>query len=187
MKATLLIGGKSDEWERSPADFYPTPEECTHALLNRFPTFQNLTVWEPACGDGAISKVMLGRGTTVISTDLHDRGFGTGGVDFMKTKNIFGARAIVTNPPFTVAEEFIRHARRMNVPFAMLLKGTYWQAAKRRALFDETGPHAICPMLWRPNFAPDRGKSPTMEFCWTVWADEPVKDTRYVLLARPDV
>ena len=140
MKATLIIGGNSDEWDRSPADFYPTPDECTVALLRRFPAFSRGTIWEPACGDGAISKLLTQRGASVISTDLHDRGFGVTGVDFMRAANIFGAQAIVTNPPFVLAEPFIRHAHSMGVPFAMLLKGTYWHAAARMKLFRETGP-----------------------------------------------
>jgi hypothetical protein len=187
MKATLIIGGGSDEWDRNHADFYPTPDDCTIALLRQFPTFSRGTIWEPACGDGAISKLLTQRGASVISTDLHDRGFGIAGVDFMQAANIFGAQAIVTNPPFIVAEQFIRHARSMKVPFAMLLKGTYWHAAVRMKLFRDTGPLAVCPMLWRPNFAPDRGKSPTMEFCWTVWSGTPMSVTQYIPLERPDV
>jgi len=40
-------------------------------------TFEG-SIWEPACGDGAISKVLLAAGFDVVSTDLIDRGFGTG-------------------------------------------------------------------------------------------------------------
>jgi hypothetical protein len=105
----------------------------------------------------------------------------------MQAANIFGATAVVTNPPFVWAEQFIRHAATMKVPFAMLLKGTYWHAAVRMKLFRDTGPLAVCPMLWRPNFAPDRGKSPTMEFCWTVWAGARMAVTQYIPLERPDV
>jgi hypothetical protein len=57
------------------------------------------TIWEPACGDGAISKVLEAAGYDVISTDLIDRGFGQGGVDFLKTTKALG-RNIVTNPPY---------------------------------------------------------------------------------------
>jgi hypothetical protein len=73
----------------------------------------------------------------------------------------------------------------MHVPFALLLKDTFWHAKNRHALFLETGPAAVMPMLWRPNMAPDRGKSPTMEFCWTVWDASPAPQCHYTPLERP--
>jgi tRNA G10 N-methylase Trm11 len=82
---------------REPFEFYPTPPEATRALLS-VERFEG-TIWEPACGDGAISKVLEAAGYYVISTDLIDRGYGTGGVDFLKTTEALG-RNIVTNPPY---------------------------------------------------------------------------------------
>lgn len=61
---------------RVPHDFYPTPPEAVRALLS-VETFTG-SIWEPACGDGAISKVLIEAGFEVVSTDLIDRGFGTG-------------------------------------------------------------------------------------------------------------
>ena len=79
-------------------DFYPTPPEATQALLN-VETFSG-SIFEPACGDGAICKVLLKNGhTNIIASDLIDRGYGTGGIDFLKCKTT--ADNIVTNPPFS--------------------------------------------------------------------------------------
>jgi hypothetical protein len=61
-------------------------------------TFEG-SIWEPACGDGAISKVLEAAGYTVISTDLVDRGYGHGGHDFLKSETPLG-RNIITNPPY---------------------------------------------------------------------------------------
>ena len=61
---------------RVPHDFYPTPPEAIRALLS-VETFEG-SIWEPACGDGAISKVLLEAGHEVVSTDLIDRGYGAG-------------------------------------------------------------------------------------------------------------
>lgn len=61
---------------RVPHDFYPTPPEAVRALLS-VEAFEG-SIWEPACGDGAISKVLLAAGFDVVSTDLIDRGFGSG-------------------------------------------------------------------------------------------------------------
>jgi ParB-like chromosome segregation protein Spo0J len=80
---------------RQEDDFYRTPVEAVRALLavEQFPT----TIWEPACGDGAISRVLAEAGHTVISTDLIDRGFGNGGIDFL-AETERRADCIVTNP-----------------------------------------------------------------------------------------
>ena len=96
----------TDPENRDPFDFYATPAWGTEALLRveRFP----LRVWEPACGDGAMSHV-LERTRTVVSTDLIDRGYGTAPVDFLQTTHA-EASAVVTNPPFRLAEEFLHHA-----------------------------------------------------------------------------
>lgn len=82
---------------REPFEFYPTPPEATRALLS-VERFEG-SIWEPACGDGAISRELEAAGYEVISTDLIDRGYGTGGVDFLKTTEPL-ARNIVTNPPY---------------------------------------------------------------------------------------
>lgn len=186
LNSSTIIGGASPVHKRSEADFYATPPDCTVALLNDYGRMLGHRVWEPACGDGAISEVLTAAGKDVFSTDLRHTGFGTGGVDALGTRpeNI---DSIVTNPPFNLAVQFIRHLRSLHLPFALLLKATFWHAASRRALFRETGPLAVCPLLWRPAMDPSRGKSATMDFCWTVWTDAPVPSCDYTPLPRPDM
>lgn len=82
---------------RAAYEFYPTPPEATRALLS-VESFEG-DIWEPACGDGAISKVLEAAGYQVVSTDLIDRGFGAGGQDFLKSPEPL-ARNIITNPPY---------------------------------------------------------------------------------------
>src|SRR5690349_21675354 len=67
---------------RVPFDFYATPPEATRALL----TVEGFDapIWEPACGDGAISRPLIEAGHDVVSTDLIDRGYGTAGIDFIR-------------------------------------------------------------------------------------------------------
>ena len=180
--SATIIGGMSHAHRRNAADFYPTPPECTWALLRHFNPPG--PVWEPACGDGAISKELKASGLSVFSTDLHDRGYGLAGMDFL---NRVGAefRSIVTNPPFSLAEQFIRRARSFGVPFAMLLKSTYWHAAGRQELFGNTGPEQVIAMTWRPAFDTSRGKSPTMDVIWTTWGAEPSDICVYKTAAKP--
>jgi hypothetical protein len=184
MKSSVMIGGKSDSYTRHQSDFYATPEDCTLALLQHFGRlFADHKVWEPACGDGAISKVLLRDGFDVESTDLRDSGYGSHGVDFL-TSDLRGG-AIITNPPFNLADRFINRSLQFGVPFAMLLKANYWHAAKRVDLFYKKPPRAVLSMAWRPAMAPVRGKSATMDFIWTVWdATDRQEPTQYVVTRR---
>lgn len=85
---------------RAPNEFYPTPPEAARALLS-VESFDG-DIWEPACGDGAISEVLVGAGYDVVSTDLIAYGYGEAGVDFL-TQTKARAKHIVTNPPYAPA------------------------------------------------------------------------------------
>ncbi len=86
-------------YEREGRDFYATPSWVTEALL-RHVRFRG-SVWEPCCGDGAMSTVLAAHSYKVTSTDIAERGFGTSGIDFLTCQNMpEGCRSIVTNPPY---------------------------------------------------------------------------------------
>lgn len=180
---SLANGG--DSGRRRALDFYPTPPEVTHALM-KFLALSPCAIWEPACGDGAMSTVLSAYGHAVYSSDIRDTGFGVGGVDFL-TAPAHQYHAIITNPPFNKSEAFIRCALQQAPIVAMLLKSQYWHAKKRKALFDEYVPAAILPLTWRPDFLNgERGGAPTMECLWTVWLPN---DNRaiYQPLERPPI
>jgi len=184
MRSSTIIGGKSPKNSRNAADFYATPPECTIALLEHFDwLFRGGRIWEPACGDGAISKVLEDRNFRVISTDLHDRGYGHSNMNFLTAD--CSCDGIITNPPFNLAAEFIERCAQKEVPFAMLTKATFWHAKKRQNLFNQTKPLAVIALTWRPAMSPERGKSATMDFIWTVWSKKPYHLTNYILASKP--
>src|SRR5882724_8507263 len=94
---------------RARYEFYPTPPEATRALLS-VESF-DCPIWEPACGRGAISKVLEAAGYPVVSTDLVQRDCGVGGIDFL-SQTESRAKHIVTNPPYGrgVGDAFVKHA-----------------------------------------------------------------------------
>src|SRR5215470_5861126 len=79
---------------RADHDFYPTPPEAVRALLS-VEQFDG-PIWEPACGDGAISRVLEEQGHQVTSTDLIDRGYGEADVDFLSPAA--ATRVMLENP-----------------------------------------------------------------------------------------
>jgi hypothetical protein len=118
---------------------------------------------------------------------LINRGYGIGEVDFINSPPPSSdITAIVTNPPFNLAEQFIRHAiLDLQIPYcALLLKATYWHAKSRISLFKECPPAVIYPLTWRLDFM-NRGR-PTMECSWIVW-DRSRVGTKYELLEKPQV
>lgn len=163
------------DYDRKEADFYPTPPENVDCLHLVEPL--NGTVWwEPACGEGHISKrIMELTGETVFSTDLHDRGFGRTGIDFLAmagtSPNITG---IITNPPYgDLAEEFIRHAleimERVEGKVAMFLRNEYDCGKERRSLFAQHPfAHKII-VTKRPRWIEGSKGSPRHNYAWYVW------------------
>ena len=72
--------------EREAFDYYATDPRAVEMLLE-LEQFSPV-IWEPACGEGHISKVLQAHGYEVISTDLIYRGFGDPEpLDFLKECN----------------------------------------------------------------------------------------------------
>jgi hypothetical protein len=176
------------KWERKPADLYPTPVDGTESLIPALKAMKRpdglpiKRIWEPACGDGRLARVLEWHGFEVISTDLREfPGYGEGGLDFLvehpMTKwgwDVGEIDAIVTNPPFSLAEEFIRRALMFTPNVAMLLKQTYWNVGGRSAgLWLDHMPDLELKLTWRLAFlAKERGNSPLMDCMWNIWSGE---------------
>ena len=58
--------------DREEFDFYQTPNYAVKTLIERF-DFKSKTIWEPMCGNGAISKPFIDAGYDVFSTDIVER------------------------------------------------------------------------------------------------------------------
>jgi len=144
MSALSIVGSSRLNGDRQKEDFYPTPGYVVDELLKR-ETFTGLTR-EPACGDGAISKVLLSHGMEVISTDIVDRGFsGTGIIDFLSENTLFEkangmvCNNIITNPPYSLALEFVLKSKKVaQKKIAMFLKTVFLESEGRREMFADT-------------------------------------------------
>lgn len=124
-------------------NLYQTPPEAMRALLSL--TRFSPTVWEPACGRGAISRLLENAGYEVILSDLRDYGTHNRHGEVQEIGNFLetgrrtgkapgitgawnGALAapenvdIVTNPPYgTDLNKFVAHALRVHRPRRMAL------------------------------------------------------------------
>jgi hypothetical protein len=94
-------------------DVYETPPDAVDALLRieRLPH----RIWEPACGPGAIVLALRAAGFSVRATDIADYGCpnSTARIDFLLERTAADCEAILTNPPYRLAAEFVTHALTM--------------------------------------------------------------------------
>src|SRR5438128_12445686 len=108
-KSTFVTLGASSHsgTDREEHDYYATDPSAVAPLL-RLVDWTDKPIWEAACGEGHLSKEMERLGCTVISTDLIDRGYGEGGVDFFKATEL-RAPYIITYPQYKYETEFLDH------------------------------------------------------------------------------
>jgi hypothetical protein len=165
---------------RLPNEFYPTPPEATRALLS-VETFEG-SIWEPACGEGAIAKELTAAGHTVVSTDLVDYGFGIPRVDFLKEIRP-RARHIVTNPPYGsgLADAFITRSldfvRETRGTVAMLLNLASLAHRTRTRWWREHPParlYAIDDIVCWPEhrYGPAPSYFSKHRYFWAVWTPD---------------
>jgi hypothetical protein len=151
-------------------DFFPTPRWATKALVDH-EVFEG-RVWECACGNGAMSEVLSEAGYDVTSSDLYDRGYGTGGVDFLASEQ--HTENVVTNPPYNAAEGFLHKAlESSSSKVALLLRLAFLEGINRQhSIFLEKPPARVWVFSERITFYPagaERKGSGTTAYAWFVW------------------
>jgi hypothetical protein len=155
MSLDLATGSVRAALSERGDDLYETPACAVHALLAVEPV--PLTVWEPACGPGAIVSILRASGRAVVATDLVAWGCpdSESGVDFLMECNApDGVPAIVTNPPFKLADEFAAHALLVRV----------WMFAPR------------LPFMHRHGYEGKKNSNSGMPFAWFVFHRDAAKD-----------
>lgn len=157
----------------SGSDFYPTPAWATEALLGAESFIGE--VWECACGDGAMSKVLTAAGLEVYSSDLHDRNFGESDINFLHLNR--ATDNIITNPPFGLAGEFVLHALTVaKNKVAIFSRLSFLESAKRyKNIFKESPPTRVLVFSERVTLYPSgviTGGTSTIAFCWLIWDKE---------------
>mgnify|MGYP001417930486 CR=1 FL=1 len=151
-------------------DFFPTPAWATEALVDN-EKFEG-DIWECACGNGAMSKVLESVNSQTYSSDLFDRGYGEAGVDFLNSNKKFDN--IVTNPPYNAAEGFVKQSLRLaNKKFALLLRLAFLEGSNRqRTIFSQNPPSRVWVFSERITFYPAGAEvkgSGTTAYAWFVW------------------
>ncbi len=144
-------------------DDYQTPPSALSILIPYLDP--GWTIWEPAAGEGYLVRALQEAGFQVISSDIH-----RGGQDFLTYEPREHYDVIVTNPPYTLKDEFLERAYHLGKPFAFLLPLTTLEGKKRQVLFSENGISLLIPSK-RINFVTPDGRNSGSWFltAWFTW------------------
>jgi hypothetical protein len=172
-------------YPRTERDFYPTPARATEAFIKATKQhWAHRIVCEPACGDGAIAKVIEPHCQGVVKTDIHAyEGYDPDAlVDFLNVADyeeyctLSGGRptAIITNPPYgDLAEAFSWKAIGLMEEcggYVAMLCRHEWDAAKGRGpLFDHPAFDAKVTLRFRPRWIENSKGAPRFAYAWYCW------------------
>lgn len=174
-------------------DYFPTPPFATRALCEFLSlgapgiTLSDQDVWEPACGEMHMAQPLAEYFRSVRASDVH-RYADHEVMDFL----FFGDREpetdwIITNPPFMLAQAFIKTALTVaRGGVAMLLRGAFLEGQDRHeTLFEQTPPDYVLQFTERVVMLSDRliragavdpfadkagtKASSATSYCWFVW------------------
>ena len=167
------------EKEREIDDFYATSPIAIDLLKKKIDL--PYKILEPACGSGCLSERLKEHNHDVYSYDIVDRGYG-------KVQNFFemlippieGDFAIVTNPPYKYALQFVKHSLNIvpnNNLVCMFLKTTFAEGKRRyNELFSVTPPTCVLQCIERVlcaknadfDYMVNHGGS-AVSYAWWVW------------------
>jgi hypothetical protein len=143
----------------SPDDFQTPP----HGVAPLLPFLEKTwTIWEPAAGKGNITRYLRAHGLSVVSSDIKN-----GSAFSFLTYRPREFDCIVTNPPFSLKNEFLERAYALGKPFAFLLPLTTLESRRRQDLFRR---HGVQIVLFdrRLNFETPSGTGSSSWFA-TAW------------------
>lgn len=155
-------------------DLYETPECATLALMRVADLPKK--IWEPCAGRGAISRVLRDAGHEVIAQDIvsHENAdpYIIPRIDFlMEAKAPDGVACIVTNPPYKLSNEFIRHSLSLVPRAFFLLRFLSAEGVERSDIIDHhlrqiwLGRERLPPMH-RDGWEGKKTKSPPIVYAW---------------------
>lgn len=192
LSGAQLAGGNSVT-DKAENDFYATDPKTVDLFMKKalqdglFSDLQEQIIWECACGNGNIAKKMKQYfpESHIRATDLVYRGYGEGNIDFLtETRK---AKMIITNPPFSLMNDFIKQGLKLSDKYLVLFAKIQTLEGVDRRKIVENSPlkyvyvHTTRQATWKNGEALDpKGKkwATTMFLAWFIWdktyTDEPV-------------
>lgn len=176
-------------------DYFPTPPWATRALCEflreRGEVLDAQSCWEPACGEMHMARPLGEYFDRVEATDVFRYSLEHGICDFLTPGSVRHAHWIVTNPPFTLAQQFVEKGLSVAMRgVAMLVRSAFIEGDERhRELFSKLPPSYMLQYVERVTmlqgrlirtgaldpFNPDdatgepRKAASATSYCWLIW------------------
>ena len=165
-KLKIQMNGRSDE--------FMTPQYAIKPLIPFLK--KEWLIWECAWGKGSLAKHLEKEGFNVI-------GFKD---DFLNLENTINeANIIITNPPYSIKDKFLKRAFELGKPFAFLMPLTALEGLKRGDLFRRYGIQLIIPNRIINFITPSgKGSGAWFQTAWFCWKMNLPKDLNFVELNK---
>jgi hypothetical protein len=173
----LAVSSTKRGRERNRADNYPTPAWCVKRLVEavRLPAGDWL---EPCAGDGAIIDAINIPGVKWDALEIRKipvrrleqnpnvAAVHCNALEFLQDETLHYSVAI-SNPPFSLAQQFIDICLQRANHVVMLLRLNYLSSEKRHEFMTHTRPD-VYVLPNRPSFV-GGGKTDSIEYAWFHW------------------
>ena len=143
------------------SDHFQTPAWALEPLFTHLKAADIFTIWEPARGKGNIVNALHKAGFCPFGTDILD------GDDFLTYDLVHEYDCIITNPPFSLKDQFLARCYELGKPFALLLPFTALEGQFRQSLYRQYGVEVIV-LPKRVNFETPSGNGSSAWFP-TAW------------------
>ena len=181
---------------RHKDDFYETPGWCTEALMPHLECYlmgkAKPQFLEPAAGSGAVMRVVdnyFDPGDRLHGIDINPRMRGVKAGDFLQIPPVPEYDVIITNPPYSLALEFVQRAlewRRDEYSIVAMLLRVNFLGSRKRAKWLRDHPPRLHVTPRRPCFTGD-GKTDATEYAWFVWKEPFPEFSEIVILDTEDL
>lgn len=144
-------------------DFYATPAWCTRAIVKALGDSVDRSKWwlEPACGDGAIEKVLSEEFgiSKVVATDIAPGPRYAGQFDYCHELDYIEGKpshnyfdVAITNPPYSLAFDFVARMV-LDARVAVALLPLSFLGSRKRRSWLQAHPPNLFVLSGRPSFA----------------------------------
>lgn len=149
-------------YDRPESDFYPTPDSVVYDLFETVPKLDpytsGMTYLEPCYGSGKMYR-HLPVGSRWAELDM--------GVDYLNTQ-FDKVDCIITNPPFSLAKEFLEKSLTEATVVVYLLRLNFLSSQKRKEFWLKNKPTSLAVLSKRPSFTRD-GKTDSSDYGWFIF------------------
>ena len=146
---------------RLPDDAYYTPATAVKSLKQVLQLPAGLKAYEPCIGTGIIPRVFKELEWHGSDINIPE------GLDYLQNDLGYSPATIITNPPFSLAQDFLLKSLAESFTVIYLLRLNFLGAKKRKAFWKAHPPTHLFPLSQRPSFT-GSGTDAT-DYAWFGW------------------